>query len=109
MALLSTVLVALAAAWAGCTTSSENPTGCVVAEVDAGSANDVVCNIGWACNSGSEHYQLICTAGSDDTEQCVCTSDQNDLSPTFHPQSFVCQGTMALAVLNACGGWDLQM
>jgi len=103
-------LTALVVSAADCsTTSFENPTGCVASEVDAGSANDVTCNLGWSCNSNSEHYEIICTTTSTPGNvQCTCTSDQNNLSSVIViNDDFICNGQGALPVVDKCGNWNL--
>jgi hypothetical protein len=100
---------ALLALGAGCGTSSVTPTNCVAAELDGGTANDVVCNLGWSCNSNTEHYEILCTAATGGNEACTCTSDQTVLSSAITINSFVCQGMTALPVVNACGHWQLEM
>jgi hypothetical protein len=84
-------------------------TGCAAVFPDGGMASDVVCDIGWTCSSGMEHFQLICTAVAGGNESCECLSDQTTLTPTIVVNSFICQGTTALAVINACGNFNLQM
>jgi hypothetical protein len=102
-------LAVVMASAADCSTSFENPTGCVASTIDAGSANDVTCNLGWACNSNSEHYQIICTTTSTPGNvACTCTSDQNNLSSQIIiNDDFICNGTGALPVVDKCGNWDL--
>jgi hypothetical protein len=84
---------------------------CVAVFPDAETANDVVCNIGWACSSNSEHFQIICTALPGDEEACTCSSDQTTETPMVHVDSFVCQPMIALQVISGpdgCG-FDLEM
>lgn len=103
-------LMALMASWAGCGTAYQTPTGCVVSEGDAGTANNVTCSLEWACNSNTEHYQLNCTLSTPGNVSCVCTSDQTTLSSQILVNDdFVCTGQGALAVVDECGHWDLQM
>jgi hypothetical protein len=83
--------------------------GCVAVFPDAGTANDVVCNIGWECSSNTERFQLICTEDSEGNESCTCSSDQTSETATVVVNSFVCQPMIALPVINDCGGFDVQM
>jgi hypothetical protein len=82
---------------------------CVAVFPDAGTANDVVCNIGWACSSNTEHFQIICTALAGDEESCTCSSDQTSDTQTVNVGSFVCQPMIALPVINQGCGFDVQM
>jgi hypothetical protein len=101
-------LTALAVSAADCTTSFENPTGCVASEVDAGTAFDVTCNLGWSCNNNNEHYQIVCTTSTPGNVLCTCTSDQNNLSSQILiNDDFRCDGEGALPVVDKCGNWDL--
>ena len=109
--LLLNLIMVLVVAGVGCSTSSENPTGCVGSEIDAGAANDVVCALGWSCNSSSEHYNLICTTtGTADQVSCACSSDQGTPTPRpiMQPTTFTCSAADALPVINTCGNWKLQ-
>jgi hypothetical protein len=104
------LIMVLVVVGVGCTTNSENPTGCVGSEIDAGAANDVVCALGWSCNSNSEHYDLICTTTSNPSQvQCACSSDQDTPTPAPIVQpTFMCSAAEALPVVNTCGKWELQ-
>jgi hypothetical protein len=108
MVLFLVALAALAISAADCSTSYENPTGCVASEIDAGAANDVTCNLGWACNNNSEHYQIVCTTSTPGNVACTCNSDQNNLSSQIIiNDDFICDGMGALPVVDKCGNWDL--
>jgi hypothetical protein len=82
---------------------------CVAVFPDGGTANDVVCDIGWACSSNSEHFQIICTALAGDEEACTCSSDQTTEMPMINVGTFVCQPMIALSVMTQGCGFDLQM
>ena len=107
------LIMALMAPGTGCGSSPAAQTGCVASELPGG-ANDVVCALGWSCDSGSEHYELTCTTTPGEQNlSCSCSSDQSTTpapAPIMIPDgAFTCSGMVALPVVNQCGNWNLQM
>jgi hypothetical protein len=97
--------VTAALAFVQCTSNNlSTPTGCVAYRPDAG-VSGAQCAVEWACNSGSQHYQVVCTLPpGNNNYACTCSTDTSSLEKTITLNPFSCDLTGgALLAANSCG------